>query len=485
MALSDKARLANIARRAMIEQGLQPDFPPQALAELEAMKGAAFPEKAAVDLTNLLWCSIDNDDSRDLDQLTVAEKLNAGGARIYVAVADVDSLVKKDTALDGHAKANTTSVYTAGGIFPMLPEKLSTDLTSLNRGVPRNAMIVEMNISGDGNLSSSKVYPGIVKNKAKLAYNRVAAWLDRLEPVPEGVAAVPGLDENIRLQDQTAQRLKSKRREAGALQLSTLETKPEFEDGKLTALKEDEKNRAKDIIEDFMIAANGVTARFLSKNNFASVRRVVRVPKKWERIVSFAGERGFRLPQDPDSKALDRFLIKEKNSNPETFHDVSLSIIKLLGPGEYVVEVPEEPPVGHFGLAVKDYTHSTAPNRRYPDLITLRLLKAVAAGGKQPYTNEDLKYLAKQCTDREDDAKKVERRLEKSAAAMLLEKKIGAKFNAIVTGASDKGTWVRLFDPPVEGKLIKGFKGLEVGMKLRVRLLHTDAERGFIDLEKI
>ena len=469
----------------MIEQGLQPDFPAQAFAELEALKGASAPEKTSRDLTALPWCSIDNDDSRDLDQLTVAEKLNAASVRIYVAVADVDSLVKGGTALDEHAKANTTSIYTAGGIFPMLPEKLSTDLTSLNPGVSRNALIIEMNFSGDGNLSSSAVYTGVVLNKAKLAYDSVAAWLDRKGPMPQGIAAVPGLEANIRLQDQTAQRLKSKRREAGALQLATIETKPEFEDEKLTALKEDEKNRAKDIIEDFMIAANGVTARFLTKNKFPSVRRVVRVPKKWERIVTFAQERGFRLPSTPDSKALDGFLLKEKNTNPETFHDVSLSVIKLLGPGEYVVEVPGEPPIGHFGLAVKDYTHSTAPNRRYPDLITLRLLKAAAAGAKQPYKNEDLKWLAKHCTDREDDAKKVERRLEKSAAAMLLEKKIGAKFDGIVTGASDKGTWVRLFDPPVEGKLVKGFKGLEVGMKVRVRLLRTDAERGFIDLEKI
>ena len=332
------------------------------------------------DLTDLLWASIDNDDSRDLDQLTVAEALPGDKVKIRVAVADVDALVKNGSAIDEHARHNTTSVYTAAKIFPMLPEKLSTDLTSLNFDEERLAVVVEMVIGADGSLQGSDIYRARVRNHAKLAYNSVAAWLEGNGAVPEGIAAVNGLAENLRVQDRIAQSLKNLRHVHGALSLETIEAKPIFDGDQIRDLEVEEKNRAKEIIEDFMIAANGVTARYLAARKFPSIRRVVRTPKRWDRIVELAQEHGFRLPADPDSEALDEFLVKEKAADPLRFPDLSLAVIKLLGAGEYVAELPGDTAPGHFGLAVKDYAHSTAPNRRYTDLITQRLLKAAIAG---------------------------------------------------------------------------------------------------------
>ena len=483
--LTDNELLKRIAVRVMLERGLQPEFSSRAISEVAKLDGeSGLPGKDERDLRGLLWCSIDNDDSRDLDQLTAAEQLEDGGIKIYVAVSDVDALVKKDSAIDAHAKQNTTSVYTAGGNFPMLPEKLSFGLTSLNSGVDRRALIIEMNLDKEGTLKSSSVYTGIVNNKAKLAYDSVAAWLDGTGAIPKEIPIVLGMEENLRLQDATAQKLKEKRRLGGALDFRTIELHSVFFDGKLSALKEDRKNRAKELIEEFMVAVNGVIARFLTLKNFPSLRRVVRKPKLWLKIVALAAEKGYKLPVLPDSKALEIFLQKEKIANPESFPDLSLSVIKLLGPGEYVAEVPGEIPVGHFGLAVKDYTHSTAPNRRYPDIITLRLLKAAIGGSNTPYGKDELNSLAIHCTTQEDAVKKVERQVSKSAAALLLRYRIGEKFNAIVTGASEKGTWVRLSEPPVEGKLSEGYEGLEVGMRVMVRLVSTDVERGYIDLEK-
>ena len=483
--LTDNELLKRIAVRVMLERGLQPEFSSRAISEVAKLDGeSGLPGKDERDLRGLLWCSIDNDDSRDLDQLTAAEQLEDGGIKIYVAVSDVDALVKKDSAIDAHAKQNTTSVYTAGGNFPMLPEKLSFGLTSLNSGVDRRALIIEMNLDKEGMLKSSAVYTGSVNNKAKLAYDSVAAWLDGTGVIPKEIPIVLGMEENLRLQDATAQKLKEKRRLGGALDFRTIELHSVFFDGKLSALKEDRKNRAKELIEEFMVAVNGVIARFLTLKNFPSLRRVVRKPKLWLKIVALAAEKGYKLPVLPDSKALEIFLQKEKIANPESFPDLSLSVIKLLGPGEYVAEVPGEIPVGHFGLAVKDYTHSTAPNRRSPDIITLRLLKAAIGGSNTPYGKDELNSLAIHCTTQEDAVKKVERQVSKSAAALLLRYRIGEKFNAIVTGASEKGTWVRLSEPPVEGKLSEGYEGLEVGMRVMVRLVSTDVERGYIDLEK-
>ncbi len=484
--LTDRVLLQTIAKRVMLEKGLQPDFSSQVVSELAKLgEKISIPKLNEGDLRNLLWCSIDNDDSRDLDQLTAAEQRNGGEVEIFVAVADVDALVKKGSAIDAHAKQNTTSVYTAGGNFPMLPEKLSFGLTSLNPGLDRSALIIEMTVDAGGLLKSSSVFTGIVNNKAKLAYDSVAAWLDGTGPIPKEIPMVTGLEENIRLQDETARKLKENRRLSGALDFRTIELHSVFSNEKLSALKEEKKNRAKDIIEEFMVAANGVIARFLSAKNLPSLRRVVRKPKLWGKIAALAAEKNYKLPVLPDSKALENFLLKQRTADPENFPDLSLSVIKLLGPGEYVAELPGEVPVGHFGLAVKDYTHSTAPNRRYPDIITLRLLKAAIGSVTCPYEKAELNSLAVHCTEQEDAAKKVERQVSKSAAALLLRSRIGEKFSAIVTGASEKGTWVRLSEPPVEGKLSKGYEGLEVGMRVSVKLISTDVEKGFIDLEKV
>jgi VacB/RNase II family 3'-5' exoribonuclease len=478
--------LQRIARRVMRERGLLPDFSVQAIAELNGIHGAVTNvEESVRDFRNLLWCSIDNDDSRDLDQLSVAEAMPEGAVKVLVAIADVEAVVRKQSAIDDHANHNTTSVYTAAEIFPMLPEKLSTDLTSLNFKSDRLAIIVEMIIDEDGSLQSSDIYRATVCNHAKLAYNSVALWLDGSGPIPKEISSVNGLDKNLRLQDRTARKLKSLRHEHGALDLETIEARPVFEGDEIKDLEADKRNCAKDIIEDFMITANGVTARYLAAKKLPSLRRVVRTPKRWDRIVELALEDGFTLPAEPDSKALDKFLVSAKSDNPLRFPDLSLSVIKLLGAGEYVVELPGGDSAGHFGLAVRDYAHSTAPNRRYPDLITQRLLKTAMAKGSMPYTTDELGVLAKHCTDMEDAAKKVERQVGKSAAAMVLESRINQWFDAIVTGASAKGTWVRLLHPPVEGRLVSNFEGLDVGHRCRVQLLHTDVERGFIDFKKV
>ena len=489
-----RAILQSIAHKAMLEHDLLPDFSAEALAELERLQMQADTKAARAenethadirDMRNLLWASIDNNDSRDLDQLTVAEAISESKTRIMVAIADVDSLVKEGSAIGEHARHNTTSVYTAARIFPMLPEILSTDLTSLNPNEERLALVIEMEVDADGSLLDSEIFRAWVCNHAKLAYGSVAAWLEGNGAEPEAIAAVPGLAENLRLQDQTAQNLRKLRHVHGALSLETIEAKPVFDDDQIRSLEVDEKNRAKEIIEDFMIAANGVTARYLSASGFPSIRRVVRVPKRWDRIVEIAGEHKFNLPEIPDSKALEEFLVRQKASDPIRFPDLSLTIIKLLGAGEYVAEPPDGNIPGHFGLAVKDYAHSTAPNRRYPDLLTQRLLKAALEGKTIPDNKDALDVLAAHCTEAEDSAKKVERRVEKSAAALLLESRIGERFDAIVTGASEKGTWVRLLTIPVEGKLVDGFEGLDVGERLRVQLTDTDVEQGYIDFKKI
>ncbi|HSS28858.1 MAG TPA: RNB domain-containing ribonuclease, partial [Usitatibacter sp.] len=470
---------------AMVKQGLEADFPPQALAQAQAINQPATAGATTRDLRSLPWCSIDNDDSMDLDQLSVGQELPGGATKILVAVADVDALVKKGTPLDDHAKANTTSVYTAGGIFPMLPEKLSTDLTSLAAGKERLAIVVEMTVDAAGIVGASDVYPALVVNRAKLAYDSVAAWLDGSGPAPAPLAAVPGMDAQIRMQDRVAQAMRKERQSHGALRLETTEVHAVFDGNALQDLLPDRKNRAKELIEDFMIAANGIVARFLDARKLPSLRRVLRTPKHWDRIVSLAAEAGEKLPATPDAAALDAFLTKRHAADPDRFPDLSLSVIKLLGSGEYDVEVPGETPQGHFGLAVKDYTHSTAPNRRFPDVITQRLVKAAIAGAPSPYPIDELRALAAHCTQEEDNAAKVERQVAKSAAALLLSSRIGAQFDGIVTGASDKGTWARITQPAAEGRIVRGFERLQVGDRVRVQLVHTDVDRGFIDFETV
>ena len=502
--------LQSIAHRAMIERDLLPEFSAEALNELgkiqvpvmkqewpESTDGQSSakpsknipiphkPEYQIRDLRDLLWASIDNDDSLDLDQLTVAEGLPSSKVKILVAIADVDSVIKIGSAIDEHARQNTTTVYTAAEIFPMLPEEISTGITSLNYNEERLAIVIEMIIGADGTLLDSSIYRAWVRNHAKLAYNSLAAYLEGNGEIPEAVAAVSGMEASLRLQDKAAQKMKNLRHNLGALSLETIEAKPIFDGDQIRALEIEEKNRAKEIIEDLMIAANGVTARYLSSRNFPSIRRVVSTPKRWERIVEIASEHGSRLPGRPDSKALEEFLIQEKTADPLRFPDLSLAVIKLLGNGEYAAELPKGNVPGHFGLAVKDYAHSTAPNRRYPDLITQRLLKAALEGQPVPYEIDELIVLAAHCTEAEDSATKVERQVGKSAAALLLESRVGEQFDSIVTGASEKGTWVRLLSIPVEGKLVQGFSGADVGDRLRVQLIETEVERGYIDFKRI
>jgi exoribonuclease-2 len=478
-----RALLQGIARHAMIARGFLPEFTPAAIVELDAIRAPAVATDATTrDLRPLLWCSIDNDDSRDLDQISVAETLPDGATELLVAIADVTSVVRQGSAIDTDARQNTTSVYTAAQTFPMLPEKLSTNLTSLNLDADRLAIVVAMTFSADGLLASSEIFPATVRNRAKLAYNSVAAWLDGTAPMPTAIGVVPGLADNIQLQHRVAGQLAELRHQQGALSLETLQTRPVFDGAILTGLEVDAPNSAKRLIEDLMIASNGVTARYLAAKQFPSIRRVVRVPKSWNRIVELAAEHGSILPKEPESKALELFLVAAKAANPAGFPELSLSVIKLLGAGEYDLELPGAPVAGHFGLAVRDYSHSTAPNRRFPDVITQRLLKAAMAGRPPPYANDELAALAKHCTEQEDAAKKVERQVEKSAAAMLLGSSIGQQFDATVTGVTDRGTWVRLSQPPVEGKLDTGPAGLQVGNRLRVQLVSTDVERGFIDL---
>jgi VacB/RNase II family 3'-5' exoribonuclease len=481
-AASNRDLLRSIAHRAMAERGLLPDFAPAVVAETEAIRQAATDASPAIrDLRDLLWCSIDNDDSRDLDQLTVTAPGRNGTVTVLVAVADVDALVGKGSAIDDHARANTTSVYTAAEIFPMLPEKLSTDLTSLGQDQARLAIVVEMAVAPDGTVGGSDVYRALVRNRAKLAYDGVAAWLDGTAPPPPPLAAVPGLEEQLRIQDGVAQAMKTLRHQRGALSLETLQTRAVFEGDLIADLRPDEKNRAKELIEDFMIGANGVTAKYLEAKGLPSVRRVLRVPERWPRLVELAAAQAGRLPAEPDARALQAFLAERQQRDPAGFPDLSLSVIKLLGRGEYVLERPGQTADGHFGLATRDYSHSTAPNRRFPDLITGRLLKAALAGRPAPYRAEDLDGLARHCTEQEDNAAKVERQVQKSAAALLLASRIGQQFDAIVTGAASKGTWVRILKPPVEGKLVRGAQGLDVGDHVRVALLATDVERGYID----
>ena len=482
-----KEELAELAVIAMRERGLAPEFSRAAHDQLREIDGPSEEDGAGiVDLTGLPWCSIDNDDSRDLDQLTVSEVLQDGSVRIMVAIADVDTLVEKNSPIDRHAQINTTSVYTSARIFPMLPEKLSTDLTSLNPNQVRVATVTEMVFQPDGTLARSHITRARVRNKAQLAYDAVSAWIDGQGPLPEAADRVPGMDQQLRTQDSVAQQLRANRREQGALEFQTLQPRAEFDGEQVVAIRQQVQNRARQLIEEFMVATNGVTARFLAGKKRPAIRRVVRSPERWARIAEVAAERGWQLPPDPDSAALEQFLAAERRRDPLRFPDLSLVIVKLMGRGEYVVERPGGPAIGHFGLAVRDYSHSTAPNRRYPDLITSRLLKAALADAKSPYSHTELEMLANRCTQQEDAANKVERQMRKSEAAMLLEARIGDEFDGVVTGESKGNTWVRVFDPPAEGKLLvaRG-RDVKVGDRLRARLLSTNVERGFIDFEMI
>ena len=475
--------LRHIARIAMIERGLQPEFPPTAMRQAAAL-GAPARAANVRDLRTLPWVSIDNDDSRDLDQISAAESLPAGATRVWVAIADVDALVGAGTPIDAHAHRNTTSVYTPAQIFPMLPERLSTDLTSLNDQQERIALVIELDILSDGEVAASSLYRAQVRNQAKLAYPSVAEWLEGRAPPPPGLSN-PRLQNPLRLQDVAAQKLRAKRHLRGALTLETLKTHAVFDGDALRDLEREHKNRAQELIEDLMIAANGAVAHFLDLHGAPSLRRVLRTPRRWERIVALAADVGEHLPAAPDALALNGFLVRRRAADPERFADLSLAVVKSLGSGEYVAQQPGRGVNEHFGLAVSNYTHSSAPNRRFPDLVSQRLVKAVLAERPSPYPYGMLEQLAAHCTLQEDQAAKVERRVTKSAAALLLAGRIGEVFDALVTGAAAKGTWVRILRPAVEGRLLRGFEGADIGHRLRVRLVRVDVERGFIDFERV
>lgn len=474
--------LARIASDAMRERGLESEFPAAVLQQLAGIRGPGQDADPRIqDRTALPWCSIDNDDSRDLDQLTACDVLGGGRVRVFVAVADVDVLVRKGSAIDEHARTNTTSVYTSARIFPMLPERLSTDLTSLNPDQVRLAIVSEMVVAADGLVEQSTVYRARVRNKAKLAYDAVSAWIDGRGGLPAPAQAVPGMDVQIRVQDAVAQCLRARRHAQGSLEFETFQPRAVFDGERVVAIHQQEHNRARQLIEELMVAANICTAHFLMSRGGASLRRVVRSPERWAQIVAEADKYGDTLPDQPDAAALEAFLAKRRRLDPLRFPDLSLVIVKLMGSGEYVVEQAHGAPIGHFGLALRDYTHSTAPNRRYPDLITLRLLKSLLRDEPPPYTPAELAALAVHCTRQEDAAKKVERQVRKSEAALLLESQIGQHFDGIVTGLTDSGTWVRIFTPPVEGRLVSGRAGLAVGHLVRVQLTQTNVQRGFID----
>jgi VacB/RNase II family 3'-5' exoribonuclease len=464
----------------MVKYGLEPDWPRDALAELTRLRPTG--EAGARDLRSLLWSSIDNDESRDLDQLEVC--IPGTPPRLLVAIADVDDFVRRGSALDSHARINTTSVYTPARVFPMLPPELSTDRTSLNESEDRAALVIDMMVGDDGVPTNPDVYLANVRNRARLTYDAVARWLEGDRDAVPAVAKDPNLAAQIELQDRIASSLRARRVEQGALDFDRREVKPIVSDGMVTDLRTEEPNRARDLIESFMVAANGATARFLSTRGYASIRRIVRSPERWPRIVDLARDRGAALPPEPDAKALESFLTSQRASRPDDFSDLSLSVIKLLGRGEYVAEAPTGASLGHFALAVTNYTHSTAPNRRFTDLVTQRLIKAALAKATAPYSLAELSALAEHCTKQEDAANKVERLVRKAAAALWISNRIGQVFDGVVTGASPKGTWVRLREPMVEGRVERGQEGLDVGDRVRVRLLSTDPNQGFIDFAR-
>lgn len=477
--------LQAIAKEIMLEHGFEPEFPPQVadqLAELSNRPPQVQAGGEVRDLRSLLWSSIDNDTSRDLDQIEVAEPGTNGDAKIMIGIADVDAFAGRQTAIDQHAARETTTVYAGIRNFPMLPEELSTGQTSLLEDQDRMAVVTEFAVGSDGNLKSSDVYRAVVRNKAQLQYNSLGAWLEGTGAAPAKVAVSSELQGQLKLQDQVAQRLKQQRVQHGALNLQTDEVHPLVLNDKVVDVVKQERNRATDLIEDFMVAANGVVARMLEK--VSSIRRIVRTPERWDRIVQLAASKGEKLPAQPDSKALNDLLLRRKAADPDHFADLSLAVIKLIGPGEYVLERAGEASTGHFGLAVQDYTHSTAPNRRFADVVTQRLLKAMLAGQTNPYSDDELSSIAANCTQKGDAARKVEREMSKRLAAVAMQSRVGEVFDAIVTGKTEHGTFVRVMQPHIDGMLAQGEQGLDVGDKIRAKLIRTDVQRGYIDFAR-
>jgi exoribonuclease-2 len=484
----NQVNLQAAARQELLENGFHPDFPPDVRVQVTRIQASPPDMKGGAnvrDLRGLLWSSIDNDTSRDLDQIEVAESLPGGATRIMIGIADVDAYVAKGSPIDLYAESEGTTLYTGVENFSMLPEELSTNLTSLLEGVDRLCVVIEIVIGSDAVVQSGQAYPALVRNRAQLAYSGVGPWLEGTAQPPAKVGASADLQGQLKLQDEAAQRMRAARYRAGALNIDSIETTPVLSNGQVTGIQAARKNRASELIEDFMVAANGVIARMLSDKHVSSIRRVVKTPERWDRIVALAAGLDERLPAEPDSGALNAFLLKRKAVDPVHSPDLSLAVVKLMGPGEYVVDRPGEPEQGHFGLAVHDYTHSTAPNRRYADLVTQRLVKAVLANQAGPYTDSELDAIAKNCTLKEDAARKVERAMRKRIAAVALSGRIGETFRGVVTGVTPKGTFVRTLDPPADGLVVEGAHGLDVGEQVRVKLLRTDAQRGFIDFGRV
>jgi len=472
------------AKEIMQQYGFEPDFLAPVATQLANLgqQPQVSPSRDVRDMRNLLWSSIDNDTSRDLDQIEVVESAPNGDVKVMVGIADVDTFVPKATPIDQHAARETTTVYTGIRNFPMLPEQLSTGVTSLLENQDRLSVVIEFVVDADGNLKSSDVYRALVQNKAQLQYNSVGAWLEGTAAPPPKIAASAQLQDQLKLQSDVAQKLKSKRFQNGALNLQTDEVHPLVLNEQVVDVVKQQKNRATELIEDFMVAANGVVARLLQ--NVSSLRRIVRTPKRWDRIVQLAASKGEKLPPQPDSKALNDLLLRRKAADPDHFADLSLTVIKLIGPGEYVLERAGETAPGHFGLAVQDYTHSTAPNRRFADVVTQRLIKAMLAGQQNPYSDDELTAVASNCTQKEDAARKVEREMSKRLAAVAMQRRVGETFDAIVTGVTDHGTFVRVLQPHVEGLLAQGAQGLDVGDKLKAKLIRTDVSKGYIDFAR-
>jgi exoribonuclease II len=471
------------AKQVMLDNGFTPDFPPsveQQLSEINRGQAAPAPGGDVRDLRNLLWSSIDNDTSRDLDQIEVAQKLPDGTTKVLVGIADVDFLVGQNTPIDQHASREATTVYTGVRTFPMIPEQLSTGATSLLEGADKLSVVIEFVTNAQGQIASHDLYRAVVRNRAQLTYNAVGAWLEGRGSAPPKVAAASELQSQLRLQSEVAQALRTARYRHGALDIETMEVYPVLLNEQVVDLQKQEKNQATELIEDFMIAANQAVALTLESKKLSSIRRVVKTPERWDRIVDLAQRQGGALPAQPDSKALNDFLQTRKAADPDHFTDLSLAVIKLMGPGEYVLERPGEPAPGHFGLAVENYTHSTAPNRRFADMIIQRLIKAALVGRSSSYSDDELSRLALNCTQREDAARKVERAMAKRIAAVCMAGRIGQSFDAIVTGVTERGTFVRVLTPHVEGLLMHG-QGVDVGDKLRVKLVSTDPQRGYID----
>ncbi|HTL96064.1 MAG TPA: RNB domain-containing ribonuclease [Gemmatimonadaceae bacterium] len=471
------------ARRDMHDNGFTPDLPADAAHQLADIVAHPAPNDTVGrrDLRALLWSSVDNDDTRDFDQLEIVEPLDGNAVRLRVAIADVDALLPAGSPLDDAAAANATSVYLGVHTFTMIPEPLCYDLTSLRADADRSAVVVEADIAADGTIARNDVYTAIVRNQAQLAYPSLGDWLEGRGAAPPSVAASRALADQLHAQHDLAQRLRTQRESHGALELETIEATPVVSNGTVTDLTLVRDNAARRLIEDFMIAANMAMGRFLAARHRSALLRVVRTPERWPRIVQVARDAGDTLPDTPDSVALSQFLARRRAADPDHFPDLSLTIVKLLGPGTYAVTSPNGDDAGHFGLAVSDYTHSTAPNRRYADLVMQRLVKAAVAGAPAPYDDATLGAIAQHCTEREDAARKVERLARKQAAAVMLAGRVGETFDAIVTGATPKGTFVRLVHPPAEGMVVSPPPHIDVGDRVRAQLIATRPEPGYID----